>query len=158
MDSSRTCPPPAAGRLLAATASILLALAGCGPKPDVAVEQARLVLPVAPGRPAALYFTASSRTGEGRLVGLASPRAERIELHETRTDNGVSRMIRIPAAGFDDSGRIEFAPGGRHAMAFGLDPALKPGDTIPLTFAFDQGPKLAVEAEVRAFGEGHGGH
>ena len=143
-------------RLFPAAAALLLALCGCARGPEVAVEEARLILPVLPGRPAALYFIATSRSGSGHLTSIASSRAGRIELHETRTENGVSRMVPLGSVGFDDISRIDFEPGRRHAMVHGLDPSIKAGDKLPLTFAFSPGPRLTVEADVLKFGQGHG--
>lgn len=141
-------------------AMALGALAACDHRPpEPKVEQARLMLPVVEGRPGSAYFIARSREG-GRLLGITSPRVERIELHETRTENGVSRMAQMQSVPFDDIGEIDFSPGGKHAMLFGIDPAVKAGDEVPLTFRFDTGPPITVEAQVLAFGssEGHAGH
>jgi copper(I)-binding protein len=52
---------------------------------------------------------------------------------------------------------LEFKPGGKHAMLFGLDPALKPGAKVPLTFTFQTAPPVTVRATVHAPGGG-GGH
>jgi copper(I)-binding protein len=52
---------------------------------------------------------------------------------------------------------LEFAPGGKHAMLFGIDPRIRAGHRVPLTFSFEPAPAVTVEAEVRAFG-GDAGH
>jgi copper(I)-binding protein len=139
----------------------LLALAACDqgqpPGPAVEIEDAVVTLPPVPGRPGAAYFTLRTNNHPMRLVGVTSPRVERIELHETRERNGVSSMAPVTDGAFPPEGVLEFKPGGRHAMLFGLDPALKAGDKIPLTFAFDPAPAVTVQAEVRPAG-GHAGH
>ena len=147
-------------RLILATAA-LLALAACNqgppPKSAVEVEEAMVMLPVVPGRPGAAYFTLRTNNDPTKIVSVTSPRIERIELHETRQENGVSKMQPIADTTFPAGGVTEFKPGGRHAMLFGLDPALKPGDKIPLTFTFEPAPAVTVEAEVHAAGS-HSGH
>ncbi|MBA3676846.1 MAG: copper chaperone PCu(A)C [Sphingosinicella sp.] len=143
-----------------AAASALLALSACNTKPaepEVTVDEAWVQLPAVPGRPGAAYFTLSSNNDPTRLIGIASPRVQRIELHGTVTEQGITRMRPLEAPLFTGS-KLDFAPGGNHAMLFDLDPALKAGDKVPLTFTFDTAPAVTVEAEVRAFGEGHAGH
>ena len=147
-------------RLILATAA-LLALAACNqgapPEPAVEVEDAMVMLPVVPGRPGAAYFTLRTNNDPTKIVSVTSPRIERIELHETREENGVSKMQPIADTTFPAGGVMEFKPGGRHAMLFGLDPAVKAGDTVPLTFTFEPAPAVTVEAEVHAAGS-HAGH
>jgi hypothetical protein len=147
-------------RIILATAA-LLALASCKqgppPQPAVEVEDAVVTLPAIPGRPGAGYFELRTNNDPMKIVSITSPRIERIELHETREENGISKMRPIVDTTFPAAGVMEFKPGGRHAMLFGLDPALKVGDRLPLTFTFEPAPPVTVQAEVRATGS-HGGH
>jgi len=148
-------------RTLIPTALALLALTSCNaasPEPQVTVSDAWVQLPVVKGRPGAAYFTLSSNNDPTKLVGVSSPRIERIELHETTMEGGVSRMRPLKDIVFPDDLKMKFAPGGNHAMLFGIDPAVKPGDRIALTFRLEPMAPVTVEAEVRAFGGEHGGH
>ena len=134
----------------------LLLLAGCEGAPSgprVSIEDAVLVLPAVPGRPGAAYFTLRTNAERTRLTGVTSPRIGRIELHETVSEDGVSRMVALRDPAFSTGEPLSFAPGGRHAMAFDVDPALRPGDRVALTFSFDPAPAVTVEAEVRAPGD-----
>lgn len=146
--------------LPAATAiALVLLLAACEQAPSaprVTVEDAVVRLPPVPGRPGAAYFVLRTGSDPIRLLALSSPRAERIELHESRMSNGVSRMD--PAGDLAFTGTLAFRPGGKHAMLFGLDPALKPGDPLPLTFAFAPAPSVTVTARVEGVGGGNSGH
>jgi copper(I)-binding protein len=147
-------------RFILATAA-LLALAACNqgapPEPAVEVDGATMMLPPVPGRPGAAYFTLRTNNDPTKIVSVTSPRVERIELHQTREENGISKMAPISDLTFPPGGEMKFKPGGRHAMLFGLDPALKAGDKIPLTFTFEPAPPVTVQAEVQAPG-GHAGH
>jgi periplasmic copper chaperone A len=141
--------------------ALLLALGGCGgarSEPRVVAEAAWVQLPAVPGRPGAAYFTLKSNHDQTRLLSLSSPRVRRIELHDSRMEGDVMRMGPLQDRSFPSTGTLEFAPGGKHAMLFGLDPTVKAGERIPLTFTFDPLPPVTVEAEVRAFGASHGGH
>ena len=147
-------------RLIPASLLLCLALAACDrppAEPRVTVEEARVTLPVLPGRPGAAYFTLRTNNDPTRLLSITSPSIERIELHDSVTTDGVSRMQKADSLTFGDA--LEFSPGGKHAMLFGLDPALKAGATVPLTFTFEPAPPVTVEATVQGLGSGtHPGH
>jgi periplasmic copper chaperone A len=129
-----------------------LLLAGCHrPPPDgtVRVSDAWVRLPAAKRLPGAAYFRMEAGSEGTRLVGVSSPAARWIELHETETGSGMARMKHRKDVEFPSRGELVFEPGGRHAMLFGLSPGLKPGDRVPLTFSFNVAPPITVEAEVR---------
>ena len=142
----------------AALASLLLGGCDRAPaEPRVTVEQASVNLPALPGRPGAAYFILRTNNDPTRLVSVTSPMVERIELHESRVEGGVTTMGPARDLTFRSDGELRFETGGRHAMLFGVDPALRPGARIPLTFTFDPAPAVTVDAEVRPPGD-HGGH
>lgn len=151
---------------LAAVAAAALSLTACDrpaeePQAQVEqarVEQARITLPLVAGRPGAAYFTVHGDGSPTRLVSVSSPSAERIELHDNRVENGVTRMVELTPQDATFSDRLAFEPGGKHAMLFGLDPELAPGQRVSLVFAFDRLPPVTVEAEVVASAAGHDGH
>lgn len=138
----------------------LSALPGCGDGGPVSARGAVVTLPAVPGQAGAAYFTLEARREPVRLTGLESPRAERIELHRSVSEGGLTRMEELPPgdAEFASGRPLVFGPGGKHAMVFGLDPQLRPGDRIALTFRFDAVGPLTVEAEVRGPGQAHASH
>jgi copper(I)-binding protein len=103
---------------------------------------------------------------DNRLIGVASPVAEKVELHtHIESADGVMQMIQIEGGIALAAGEMhEFARGGDHVMLMGLTQALADGDTFPLTFIFEQAGEITVEAVVdnaRKPGEGmmdHSGH
>ena len=149
-------------------------LAGCEKDrtPRVKAEDAWVRLPAVKGEAAAGYFSLEANIEGMTLTGITSHQARRIEMHETSEDkNGVSKMKPMKTAEFPSRGALKFEPGGKHAMIFGLDSSLKPGDKVSLTFAFDMTPPVTVDAEVRNLagttdmenmpgmeGMNHGGH
>ena len=135
--------------LTAVLACSVLRSCGAPEEPRANVEQAWVRLPAVQGRPGAAYFTLRTNNDPTKLVAVTSTRVERIELHQSMTGHS-GGMEPTGDLTFDDS--LEFAPGSRHAMLFGIDPALRPGDRIPLTFTFEPLPPVAVEAEVRGPG------
>lgn len=133
-------------------ALLCLPLVGCGGgdrSTGVSVEDAWVRLPASSGQPGSAYFALSSDDEGTKLVGVTSPLVRWLELHESRTKRGVARMERIREVEFPSRGKLVFAPGGRHAMLFGIDKSVRPGGTVPLTFAFNTAPPVTVEAEVR---------
>ena len=145
--------------VLAGAASV----AGCDrPPPDgtVRVSEAWVRLPAAKSRPGGAYFRMEAGSEGTRLLGVSSPAARWIELHETETKGGIAKMKRRKEIEFPSHGELVFEPGGRHAMLFGLNPKTKAGDRIPLTFSFNVAPPVTVEAEVRGPADEapHAGH
>ena len=136
---------------------ILVACQGAPQQPAVPVTDAVVTVPAVPGGPGAGYFTLRGTGGGGTLQSISSPRVERIELHETRSENGMTRMAAIERTPVTN-GEVRFEPGGKHAMLFGVDPALKVGDRLALTFTFEGAPAVTVEADVRGPGQAHAGH
>jgi len=138
-------------------------LAGCHrPPPDgtVRVSDVWVRLPAAKSRPGGAYFRMEAGSEGTRLLGVSSPSARWIELHETSAEGSKTKMKRHKEVEFPSRGELVFEPGGHHAMLFGIDPRLKPGDRIPLTFSFNVAPPITVEAQVLAAGDEapHGGH
>ena len=145
---------------VAALACLLLgSCSGAGDDGGVRVEDAWIRLPASAGQPGSAYFTLSSSDEGTKLVGVTSPLVRWVELHESRTKGGVARMERIREVEFPSRGPLVFEPGGRHAMLFGIARSVKPGGTVPLTFAFNTAPPVTVDAQVRGLaGEPHERH
>lgn len=136
--------------------ALSLAVAACGGGGDpgparVTVEGAAVTLPAVPGRPGAAYFMLRANRDGIRLVGLSSPAADRAELHEA----GMRPAASFPLSASEP---LHFMPGGRHAMLFGLEPSLRPGTRVRLTFTFEGAPPVTAEAEVGAPGDVHTEH
>ena len=128
-----------------------LMLVGCDvprAEPRVEVKGARITLPAVKGRPGAGYFTLTAAGLPERLANISSARVQRIELHESMAGG----MGPLKDGSFPGKGRLSFEPGGKHAMLFGIDPALQVGDRVPLTFTFERAPAVTVEAEVQGPG------
>lgn len=144
-----------------AAALALTACAQQAPKePSVTVEKAWVRLPAVKGRPAAAYFALVNNGPEARIISLTSPSAPRIELHDSREENGVMKMGPLQDGTIPADSSLVFEPGGKHAMLFDLDPSVAAGGTVSLTFTFDPAPPVTVEAHVMAAGDAvdHSGH
>ncbi|MFO7321883.1 MAG: copper chaperone PCu(A)C [Chloroflexota bacterium] len=91
------------------------------------------------------YLTLENRGEEPAvLIGVTSPRAGIIELHETRHEDGIARMRPVETIDVDAGSRVVFEPGGLHLMLMDLPVHLLPGDVVPLTLHFESGAELVT--------------
>jgi copper(I)-binding protein len=133
----------------------LLALAACHPKGGETprVKDVRVRLAAVPDRPAAGYFTLEGATRDDRLLRIDSAVVNRIELHEGMTSGGVMTMRPMASVPLPAGATVEFAPGGNHAMLFGVDQHITPGTGIPMLFTFQSGARIEVEAKTVGAGD-----
>jgi hypothetical protein len=92
-------------------------------------------------------------TEPDRIVSATSPRAARIELHETTMVGTTAKMrpmkdgIQVPAVG-----SVELKQGGMHLMFMGIKEPFIEGQTIPATLTFEKGGSIEIVLAVKAQG------
>jgi copper(I)-binding protein len=149
-------------RRLMIVSAALLALSGCHAKDS---EKPRILnawvrLAAVPGHPAAGYFTVKGSNRDDRLVRIDSAVVKKIEMHETMAMNGAGSMMTMapmPSLPVPEGAKIEFAPGGKHAMLFDIDARITPGTAIPMLFTFASGAAIEAEAKTVPAGADMGG-
>lgn len=131
-------------------------------KPDVGpdapaglgIRDATIRLPAVPGNPGVAYFTLTAEAGPAqKVVAVHVDGFERAEMHESRTENGVSTMAQVTSVTVAPNKPLEFKPGGLHVMLF--DPATplpREGDMVELTLTLENGDKISASAQVQAAG------
>lgn len=87
-----------------------------------------------------------------RLIGAASPVAERIELHVHVHEAGVMKMKQVPGLDIPADGRFVLKPGGAHLMFFDVKRPIKQGETIPVTLKFEKAGEMKVAYPVAGLG------
>lgn len=92
------------------------------------------------------------------IVRVTSPAFARVELHLSRIEDGMARMIPQEALRIPAGGRLELAPGGYHLMLFDPVAPLQPGDAVELTLLDAAGNRLQVSAPVRLPTDGDADH
>jgi len=101
-------------------------------------------------------FVTLQSSEESRLVAVTTPAARSAEIHASEQKQGVMHMHALEAIALPAGQRVELKPGGFHIMLVGLTRALGAGDTVPLTFTFEdrQGKRTRIEvrAQVRPLG------
>lgn len=133
----------------------LLLLAACkGHDAEPKVTQAWVKLPAVPGQPAAAYFTIRGGGSDEKLVKIATAMGQRTEMHESMTGmHNMASMAPIDHIDVPAGGTVTFAPGGNHAMIYGLDKVVVPGTAVPLRFGFASGKTAEAEAKSVAAGD-----
>jgi len=101
-------------------------------------------------------FVTLHSSEESRLVAVTTPAARSAEIHASEQKQGVMHMHALDAIALPAGQRVELKPGGFHIMLVGLTRALGAGDTVPLTFTFEdrkgKRTRIEVRAEVRPLG------
>ncbi|CEJ10113.1 hypothetical protein BN1110_00384 [bacterium YEK0313] len=93
-----------------------------------------------------------------RLIGGSTSIAERLEVHEMSTANGVMTMRKLPDGLAIEPGKtVELRPGGYHMMFIGLRRALAEGETFKATLTFERAGTIEVEFRVGGLGASSAG-
>jgi periplasmic copper chaperone A len=102
------------------------------------------------------------RSADGAtLIGVDSPVAGIVEIHEMRMEGNTMRMRGIEKLELPAGRTVELKPGGYHVMLMDLKAPLKQGDTVPIKLKVrsksGQTQEIEVKAEVRDLAAGAGG-
>src|SRR5688500_10290945 len=98
----------------------------------------------------AVYVTITNHgRGPDALVAAATPAATGVELHETVEQVGKRVMQPRPQFDIPTGGTLELKPGSYHLMLLGVNRALNPGETVPLTLTFQKAGQVSIAVPVR---------
>ena len=100
------------------------------------------------GRVGVLYLTATDDGAPDRLTGVNTPVAEKAELHESLSENGVMKMRPVSSVAISREKPLTLAPGGYHVMLMGLKQPLKEGESFPVTSTFEKAGGVMTTASV----------
>ncbi|WP_229664304.1 copper chaperone PCu(A)C [Sphingomonas metalli] len=124
-------------------------LAACSQPAELRVDSAWIRMPAAAGRPGVVYFTVHGGEAPARLIAISSAWAIRTDMHESMGGpGGMASMKPIDHVDIPARADVAFAPGGRHAMVYGINPAVHVGDTMTFTFTFADGQRIRRIARV----------
>src|ERR1700736_1595173 len=100
-----------------------------------------------------------------RLIGGSADVADKVQVHEMATNNGVMTMRPLDKGLAIEPGKtVKLAPGGYHLMMFDLKGPLKQGEKVPVTLEFEKVGKVKLTLDVQGVGAqgpaagGAGGH
>jgi copper(I)-binding protein len=119
-------------------------LVACGaPQPPLVASDVEITRPM-PGRHmSAGYLVLHNNTDEPiRITGVTSPQFGVVEIHETRIEDGISRMRQLGELVVPARGSVRLERGGKHLM---LMRAGDLGDAVSLQLMSDATPLLSIE-------------
>ena len=103
-------------------------------------------------------FMAITSTVDAHVVGITSPVADRVEIHEMKMNNETMTMRAIPSLPLDAGKTVQLAPGGFHIMLFGLHQQVKAGDSVPLTLMIEDSQKRRSSVDIKAIAKSAAPH
>ena len=129
-------------------------LVSCGKPKPLYVDHAWVRLAAIPSNPAAAYFNIHGGPTDQTLISVTTDVAIKAEMHQTAmTGANMTTMKPLANLAIPAKTMVPFAPGGRHVMLFDMNPGIKRGSTITLTFAFANGERILQEAGVIGAGD-----
>ena len=133
--------------------ALLLALVAAPSIAQVTVKDA-WVRGTVPGQKATGAFMQLHSPAEATLVGVASPVARVVEIHESAMEGGMMKMRAVGKLALPAGKNVDLKPGGYHMMLMDLTGPLPEGSTVEvtLTFADKDGKKTSqlVKLPVKA--------
>lgn len=104
-----------------------------------------------PGAPAtgAFMVIRNASGKDTKLVKADNPVSKLTELHTHLNEGGMMKMRPVKDIPLPAGGEAVLKPGGLHVMLIDLKSPLKDGDTLPLTFTFDDGSSKEFKVPVK---------
>jgi copper(I)-binding protein len=135
------------------TLFLALALVASPALAQVSVDQPWMRA-TAPGAKVAGGFMTIQNQGAApdRLVGAASPVAERVELHVHVHEGGVMKMRQVQGFDIPANGQFVLKPGGAHLMFMNIKRQINQGEKVPVTLKFEKAGEMKVEYAVGGLG------
>ena len=96
------------------------------------------------------FLTLTNKGAADRLLSVATPAAEAVEIHVMAMEGDVMKMRQLDALALAPGQTVELKPGGYHLMLMGLKAPLQVGDQFPLTLKFEKGGEKVVTVRVEA--------
>jgi periplasmic copper chaperone A len=100
------------------------------------------------------YLTIQNKgSAADRLIGGSADVADKVQVHEMATTNGVMTMRPLDKGLSIEPGKtVKLAPGGYHLMLLDLKSPLKQGDQVPVTLEFEKAGKVKLSLAVQGVG------
>ncbi|CDS54492.1 Copper metallochaperone, bacterial analog of Cox17 protein [Polaromonas sp. CG9_12] len=105
----------------------------------------RATVPSQKGTGAFMSITAKDGA---RLVGVSSPVAGVVEVHDMKMDGDIMRMRAVPVLELPAGQTVHLKPGGYHVMLMDLKQGLPKGSTVPLTLRLQDAQGVETRLEV----------
>ncbi len=146
---------PSTERILNRLAALLIALVALVPSMAAAQVEPLIVqnawMRKVPGADSAAVYLVlrNASVHPVVVVGVRSPAASHVMVHETSITDGQSRMRAYDRLVIAPGKSVAFEPGGLHIMLSGFKSSILIGQTVPLVLVLSNGSTVAVAAVVR---------
>lgn len=115
--------------------------------------------PTPPGVSMGVGYMAISNNGESAitLVGVSTPKAESVTIHESVSSEGMMSMRPLPDGLKIPAGEtVLLEPHGYHLMLEGLEGAVARDEKIPMTLDFDNADSMEIELHTMPMDDAKG--
>lgn len=131
--------------------ALVAMLAGCGPTPQLRVNDAVLKLSPVDSNPSALYFVVRGGPTDVKLRAVTSSSVIRTEMHESGVDpkTGAMTMSAVKEVAVPANGTVKFERGGKHVMAWGVNLRARRLGEMESEFLFSNGERILVKTKVQ---------
>lgn len=121
---------------------------------DIALIGGHSYSPV--GSEAAAYVTLQNIGRlEDTLLGVGSPIADTVTLHDSRQEGGTVRMIEVGPLVMPPGLVVQMEPGGLHLMLLHLRVTMQAGRNLPLRLWFAHNGMLEIDIPISRYGDPH---
>jgi copper(I)-binding protein len=97
----------------------------------------------------AIYFSVKNAGSTAdRLLSVSTPVAGKVELHESRSVNGVMEMRQVTSVECPAGATVKATPGGLHVMLLGLAAPLAAGSDFSVSLHFRDAGVLTLKVPV----------
>ncbi|WP_434681419.1 copper chaperone PCu(A)C [Pseudomonas sp. R1-18] len=105
-----------------------------------------------PGQPATGAFMHITSTTDSKLVGVSSPVAKTVQIHQMSMKGDVMNMQQVDSVELPAGKTVVFDSNGYHVMFMGLAAQVKEGDQVPVTLTVqdDKGVRQSIEVQAPA--------
>jgi copper(I)-binding protein len=125
-----------------------LGLAACGGAAELKIDDARYRAPLVDGGTGVAYFSITSPAAD-RIVGVSSPQAQAVEIHESTSAGGMAGMHEVANVDLPAGETVTFGPGGLHLMVISPQPTAS-GATFPIQIDLESGRSETISFSAAA--------
>lgn len=103
-----------------------------------------------PGNAAGYFIMRNDGTASVTLTGVKTAACGMAMLHKTSSGGGMASMSDVTSVPLAPHETVAFAPGGYHVMCMNPTAAVKPGQSVTMTFEFSDKTELPVAFAVKS--------
>lgn len=113
---------------------------------DIEITHPSIPMPPRGAKSAAGYMAISNNGAtDDVLIGVESPIANSVSVHLSEVQDGIARMVHVPAVNIPHDDTILLERGGLHVMFMGLNTSLEGKNMIQATLIFQNAGRIEIQ-------------